>query len=276
MKRLKTWASGLLLVLIGVTAGMAGQGVTEQSPSRRVECGETDVISVKTKVRFTTLIVLPKEETILDFTCGDKEFWVVDGTKNLAYIKPAKTGARTNINLVTAAGNVYSFVLEEVSDRSGEAPDLKLFVAPKEDSVISAMKGEPRFVAAEEVVNFRDQVSIAKEEAREAALQAEQKFDARITRFLAEYPASLKFDYQFVAGKKPFFVSSIWNDGRFTYVRINAGELPAFYEIRDGKPNLVNFDFRDGVITVQKVVDGGYLSIGKAKLYFHRKETKQP
>jgi type IV secretory pathway VirB9-like protein len=53
-----------------------------------------------------TLIMLPKEEQILDFTCGDKDWWVINGTQNLAYIKPAKAGAQTNLNLITASGGI--------------------------------------------------------------------------------------------------------------------------------------------------------------------------
>jgi len=60
--------------------------------------------------------VLPKNEQILDFTCGDKEFWIVSGTQNFAYVKPAKVNFQTNLNLITASGNVYSFVLTEVSE----------------------------------------------------------------------------------------------------------------------------------------------------------------
>ena len=46
-----------------------------------VEYGDKDVVRLNTKLRYTTLIVLPKNERILDFTCGDKEFWVVSGTE---------------------------------------------------------------------------------------------------------------------------------------------------------------------------------------------------
>src|SRR5580704_2339060 len=76
--------------------------------TKTVQYGEKDVVKLKTKVRFTTLIVLPQTEQILDFTCGDKEFWVVNGNQNFAYVKPAKEGTTTNLNLVTAAGNIYS------------------------------------------------------------------------------------------------------------------------------------------------------------------------
>ncbi len=82
-----------------------------------VEYGERDVLRLKAKLRYTTLIVLPKNEQILDFTCGDKEFWIVNGTQNFAYVKPARANSQTNLNLITASGNVYSFVLNEISGR---------------------------------------------------------------------------------------------------------------------------------------------------------------
>ena len=88
---------------------------TPQS-AKVVSYGDRDIVPVKAKIRFTTLIVLPKQEQILDFTCGDKEFWIVNGSQNFAYVKPAKAGSQTNLNLITASGNVYSFVLSEVSE----------------------------------------------------------------------------------------------------------------------------------------------------------------
>ena len=39
-----------------------------------------------------------------------------------------------------------------------------------------------------------------------------------------------------------------------------------------GEPNLVQFDFKDGLYTVAKVLDNGYLAIGKKKLGFVRSE----
>ena len=41
-----------------------------------VAYGEKDIVKVKTKLRYTTLIVLPKNEQVLDYTCGDKEYVV--------------------------------------------------------------------------------------------------------------------------------------------------------------------------------------------------------
>lgn len=59
-----------------------------------IEYGDKDLVSVKTKVRFTTLLVLPKNEQILDFACGDKEFWVINGPKTLLISNPQRPAFR--------------------------------------------------------------------------------------------------------------------------------------------------------------------------------------
>ena len=101
-----------------------------QVGAKVIQYGEKDVVNVNAKVRYTSLIILPKNEQILDFTCGDKEFWIVNGSQNFAYVKPAKPGSHTNLNLITASGNVYSFVLAEVSETPNAEPDLKVFGFP--------------------------------------------------------------------------------------------------------------------------------------------------
>src|SRR6185369_230430 len=106
------------------------------------------------------------EERILDYSCGDKEFWIVNGTENLAYIKPAKEGSQSNLNLITVSGNIYSFLLVEISERSEILPDFKVFVEP-EESMIAAAGGAPRFVSAQVIDDYRQQVILAKEETRE-------------------------------------------------------------------------------------------------------------
>src|SRR5262249_23751419 len=151
-------------------------------------------------------------EEILDFACGDKEFWIVNGSQNLAYVKPAKPGSETNMNLITASGNIYSFVLVEVSESKGE-PDLKVFVEPKEESMITAV-GSRAFVSTRELDDYRKQIEIAKQETRQVKQGAQAAIDAGITKFLD----NVRFPYRFEAGKKPFFVRAMYNDDKFTYI----------------------------------------------------------
>jgi type IV secretory pathway VirB9-like protein len=233
-----------------------------------VEYGDKDVITIHTKIRYTTLIILPKNEQILDFTCGDKEYWVVNGNQNFAYVKPAKGGAQTNLNLVTASGNVYSFVLAEVSETRQTAPDLKVFVELKDDAMISAAGGAPRFVPAQVVDDYKQQVQIAKDETRQVKQAEQTAVDRGISKFLM----NVRFPYRFEAGKKPFYVRAMYNDDKFTYIQARPEETPTLYEIQDGKPNLIDFEYKDGVYEVHKILDRGYLAIGKQKLAFTREE----
>src|SRR5262249_12522714 len=96
------------------------------SRAKVVQVQRDDIVKVSAKIRYSTLIMLPSGDRILDFICGDKDFWIVTGVQNLAYVKPAKVGSQTNLTLVTASGNIYSFLLTEVSEVAGAVPDLKV------------------------------------------------------------------------------------------------------------------------------------------------------
>jgi Conjugal transfer protein len=191
----------------------------------------------------------------------------------LRLCKAAKPGSRTNLNLITASGNVYSFVLSEVTDAPDSEPDLKLFVEPKDESMLSAANGQPRFVTAQQVEDYRQQVEIAKTEARDAKQAAQTAIERETGQFRAEYPANLKFLYRFDTAKRPFNVSAMYTDGKFTYIQAHPEEPPALYELKDGKPNLIQFEFRNGTYVASKVLDSGYLAIGKQKLSFVRQES---
>jgi type IV secretion system protein VirB9 len=242
------------------------------SASRTVAYRDTDVVPIATRVRFSTLILLPKTERILDFTTGDKDFWAISGNENVAYVKPAKEHSQTNLNLITASGNVYSFVLTETSGHPETQPDLKVFVEAAEPKMAEAASAPPRFVAVSQIEDYRQQVQIAKEETREAKQAAQSTIDRSIEKFRGGYPTNLKFVYRIEREKRPFLVTAMYHDDRFTYIQARPQETPVVYELKDGKPNLINFDYRDGTYVVSKILDSGYLSVGKEKLSFKREE----
>jgi type IV secretory pathway VirB9-like protein len=239
--------------------------------SRTVTYHETDIIPVSTEIRYTTLVELPKEESILEVTCGDKEYWPVNWTGNLAYVKPAKPGGRTNINLITASGNVYSFLATEVSQDPNGHADLKIFVTPSDSSAVMAMKASPRFVPADSIAVYKKQAEAA--EAKLAAEQAAARQELAKERdaLRAQYPDTIKHDYAFSqGGKNPFHVTAIYHDDRFTYIEAAPEEAPSVYEVKDGKPSLIQYTFKQGRYTVPKILDSGYLRVGRSELKFHR------
>jgi type IV secretion system protein VirB9 len=237
--------------------------------SRRVRYSEQDVVALYGHVRFTTMIVLPPDERILDFICGDKEFWIVNGDENLAYVKPAKPGAQTNLNLVTASGHVYSFLLTEISDPRGRTADLKVYLDLADTSIsLTAPMAKPAFVSAQQLEDYRTQIELAQDAARRAATEA----DAKVAAYQSTYPVRLRFDYRVAVGQKPFLITAMYHDEKFTYIQAKAAEPPTLYEMKDDRPSLVDYVFTNGVYVVGKVLDSGYFAIGSKRLAFTRTE----
>lgn len=227
---------------------------------REVSASERSVIPLQTRLRYTTMIVLPDQEEILDVICGDRDFWVISATQNIAHVKPAKEGAATNLNLVTSSGSVYSFLL---SEKNG-SPDLKVYVSSDE----STHTGKRKYYSASQVEALEAELRAA----RTAVETAGRRADEAIAAYRQEYPTRLQFTYGSLKYEKPFLVRSIWHDGQFTYIKADASELPALYEMQDGKPSLVNFQVQQGTYVVPKVLDEGYLALGKARLAFAQRE----
>ena len=200
----------LLLVPVAVASlGAQAMGIREVSASSR------SLIPLNTKIRYTTMILLPDDEEILDVVCGDKDFWVISATQNIAHVKPAKEGAATNLNLVTASGTVYSFLLTEGKTAQ---PDLKLYVTADPNAV----HGKPKYYSAAQVSALESALT----ETRAAIETVQHRTDDAIAGFKQQYPAKLQFAYGTPKYEKPFLVRSIWHDGQFTYIKTDARELP--------------------------------------------------
>ena len=214
---------------------------------------------IHAKLKYTTLIEVPASEKIMEAATGDKEFWVVDVVGNFCFVHPAKAGIATNLNLITDKGNICSFTLQDVSD-SSVTPDLKVLIEPADHSSLVASFGPAQFVPAAQLEQSREQL---------AAVQA------HVTQVMDEYksayPLALKFDYAFHLNEAPFDVQSIFHDDKFTYIKTTAPEKFSVYDMKDGKPNLVNYELRDGTYIIPKVMDSGYLELGNKRMEFTRK-----
>ncbi len=244
-----------------------------EAAARVVKYSKEDIVPVRAKLRFSTLIVLPEDEEILDFTTGDKEFWVINGAHNLCYVHPAQAGIRSNLNLITASGHVYSFLLTEISNQPNAEPDLKIFVEPKEGSGIAVSTGLHGYVSVGEAEAYKKELETLRSQTADQIHAAQAQSAEQLNQFRSSYATKLQFDYPLdsKAGREPFLVSAIYHDDAFTYIKCAAREKPALYEIKDGKPNLISFQFENGVYIAPKIIDTGYLAVGKKKLPFARR-----
>ena len=234
-------------------------GTFAQESARTVQYHSQDIVPIRAKVKYTTLIELPMAEKIMEAATGDKEFWIVDVVGNFCFVHPAKQGISSNLNLITDKGNIYSFTLDDISSSSA-SPDLKVIVEPADHSAIVTSSGPPQFVPATQLEQSKQQL---------AALQAH--VEQAVDEYKSAYPIHLKFDYVYKPNEAPFDIQSIYHDDTFTYIKTNAPEKFSVYEMQDGKPNLVTYDLREGTYIIPKIMDSGYVELGKKRMEFTRK-----
>jgi type IV secretion system protein VirB9 len=174
-------------------------------------------------------------------------------------VHPAKAGISSNLNIITDKGNIYSFTLQDVSSTS-TIPDLKVLVEPADRSSIVAASGPPQFVPAAQLEQSKAQLSALQSHVNEA-----------VDEYKSTYQTQLKFDYVYRANEAPFDIQSIYHDDKFTYIKTNAPEKFSVYEMKDGKPNLISYDLREGTYVIPKVMSSGYVELGKKRMEFSRK-----
>jgi type IV secretory pathway VirB9-like protein len=246
-------------IIVTVVFAVPSIAAFGQESARTVQYHSQDIVAIRAKVKYTTLIELPAAEKIMQAATGDKDFWIVDVVGNFCFVHPAKQGIGSNLNLITDKGNIYSFTLQDISGSSAE-PDLKVIIEPADSSAIVAASGPAQFVSAAQLEQAKQQVT---------ALQSH--VEQAVDEYKSSYPTQLKFDYVYKTNQAPFDIQSIYHDDKFTYIKTNAPEKFSVYEMKDGKPNLVTYDLREGTYIIPKVMDDGYVELGKKKMSFTRK-----
>ena len=240
---------------------------------RTVKYSQKDIVPIRARIRFSTLIVLPQNEDILDFATGDKDFWIINGVHNLCYIHPAQSGIRTDLHLITSTGHVYSFLLTEIGNSPNVEPDMKVFIEPTDQSSVAASAATEGYVRAGEVEAYKKEIESLRTQTADQVRVAQLQSTEQVNKFRSEYAGRLRFDYEIdtKASKEPFLVNAIYHDDAFTYIQCAAQEKPALYEVKDGKPNLINFQVENGVYIVPKIIESGYLAVGKKKISFTKR-----
>ena len=271
--------TGARAALAGAVVAWAACGgpVAHAAAARHVEVTDDTVVEIAAKVRYTTVIVVPEDEEILSFVCGDSEYWGLEGSANVALLKPTARGVSTNVALITDSGRIYTLKAKE-----GGEPDLKVYLhrpVPETEGPerIGTPLEKPRFVPRSALADYADQANLARDQAREAKRRAQELLENGIEDFRRRYPGMLRFDYRLPpeAAGSPWHVRGMWNDQRFTYLVCDAPEAPALYEEKEGKPAMVAFDYEDGLYVARHVIGPGWLQVGKRRLKWRYEPPKE-
>ena len=243
----------------------------EPSAPRTVVVSEADTPPlIRAGLLQSTLILLPAEEKVATVFGGDTVNWVFDGghvASRFISVKPKTPNSTTDLHIVSDHGNEYTLQLREVSNDGDPHFDSKVFITPGDQAGKDKLAAMPVFVPASELDRAKQEAAAAKE-AQAAELKAE---NSKAEQYRSQYPGNLHFDYVWDQKRgRALGLVQIWRDDKFTYLRGQFQETPALYETKDKKGSLINFDFNDGLYTVPKQLDNGYLAIGKQKVEFHR------
>lgn len=270
-------------IIIVITCGLAftttAKAATDQPHRLQPNAPRTVVVLeadappvIRAGLLQSTLILLPDEEKVANVFAGDTVDWVFDGghvASRFISIKPKVANSSTDVHIVSDHGNEYTLQLREVSSDEDPHFDSKVFITPGDKAAKDKLADLPVFVPASELDKVKQEAAAAK-----AAETAERKAEEnKAEQYRSQYPGNLHFDYTWDQSKgKTLGLQQIWRDDKFTYLRGQFQETPALYEVKDKKPSLINFDYNNGLYTVPKELESGYLAIGKQRVEFHRTE----
>jgi len=274
MKRITLLLTASALSALAAEPSQTLPPLTPSAPRTVVVIESQTPPLVRAALLQSTLIVLPEQEKVATVFGGDTASWVFDGghvASRFVSIKPKIADSSTDVHIISDHGNEYTFQLKEISSDSDHHFDSKVFVQPGDRGSKEKLIQLPVFVPAAEVNDKLDRLRKELDEAKAAAEKERQEADKEAEQYRSTYPGKLHFDYAWdqKRGSK-LGLEEIWRDDKFTYLCGHFQEPPVVYELKDGKGSLINFDFANGLYTLPKMLDQGYLAIGKQRMDFRR------
>lgn len=269
---------------------VSGRAAEPANSTREVPYQTGDIVALDVQKGYVTLVELPEGEKAIAPICGDCKIasaegkiapdahgnWLVEALpeSNLVSISAWTAGSKTDVHILASSGRVYSFSLTEVSKTAAAHADMRvrLFNQQKEGTQSSLPVGL-RYVSASTADGYKAEAEQAKRALKEQQAASEQQIAATRDQARQQIEAAISHNYTWSENKKAtvnFGIKSIYDVDGFTVIEAHPQEAPALYEIRDGKDSLIQFTLVNGKYVAPKIINDGYLRVGKSKLTFHR------
>ena len=265
---------------LAVTAHASVPATAQQKAPRTVEVSAAAPPPViRTSLNESTLLELPAEEKVATVFGGNTDDWIFNAghvASRFISVKPKAAAAKstTNVHIISDHGNDYTLELQEVSGDPSASFDSTVFLVPADKEAQMKIAEAPVFVPVAEVKEKQDRLEKELAEAQAKATADHKMAQDAQEKYASTYPSNLHFDYSWDQSKaRALGVKQIWDDGKFTYIQGKFEEPPVVYELKDKKGSIINFDFANGLYTVPKLLQNGYVAIGKSKVEFHREEA---
>ena len=227
-----------LLFLVLVNSASAA----DVQPCREIHWQPYQLYTVTASLHQRTHIILP-EPIQGKPVPGSPQLWDIDGENIHLFIKPKNfgnnEGGQTTVTAVSTSNTSYDFVVKRVKDNAD------VCVRIVQDGGIDG--GQPNgWQSKLERENFslRSQINFQRQQVQAERSKGEQAtLDA-----LHAYRSQIYTRYEWKGGKSFFNesnVTDVWDDGRWTYVRINTDNkgLMQVTAIVQDKEELIEYDY---------------------------------
>lgn len=286
-RALQAWAPGLtVLVLLASTAPVMAQSTTAPSTPadprlREVVYDARAVVTVPVKRGTVSLIVLDEDELITDVAAGlggdcskPEATWCIaaqSGSRHL-FVKAKSTAVEPNNLAVVTDRRTHAFRFVVLGDQETRAPVYRLEVRAQRvlppNAVSPAPDAEALAAAAPALQNIALLQTLLRLQAQ-AAQQAASPSPAQLVAERLDTPPLLRnSDYSLAEGpgSADIVPSLVFDDGRFTYLRIAGNrELPSVFAVLgDGSETLVNTRMEGDLMVVDRVSRRLMLRAGNA------------
>jgi type IV secretory pathway VirB9-like protein len=199
---------------------------------------EGDVITVTASLNKATHITFPENNT--DVIVGNNELWDVDFTHNHVWIKPntvEKDGSATTVSYVGESNTSYEMYIKR---KTGNHPIC--YIVKKPEELVNKQSWNK--------VNKPDSPVVANRIAIERQRRATNQIIKQTRDALSKYRKSIFTGYLVNEGEGWFsnngeLVSSVYDDGRFTYIRVldDSRGLMSVFGMIDGKQELLESEY---------------------------------
>ena len=215
----------------------------EGEQCRLVNHEQHKFVRIKSRLHHGTHIELP-EVLVARPVTGNRDLWDVEGENRHIFVKPndagTKEGGSTTITAVSQSNRAYHFMVE----RSDDEFDLCVVITHDGEFLPEgAFSGFARR-ADEQTALYQERL-----DALQLRLDEEQQATAdRVSAALDEYRTQLFTDYDWKGGRAPYgkdLVSDVYDDGRFTYIRVrhNLEGAMSLFADNNGKEQFIEYRY---------------------------------
>lgn len=283
--------SVLTMAVLWFGVGAAGQAVAGPGGAsqhggmcRDIHWEPGEIIAIQSSMNVGTRVDLPAD-LVTDPVPGNKELWNVEGAADQVLIKPnsdAPQGQKTVVRAFTKDGNSFDIVAQRVENGGDDiCVSVRLDGQMISDEARSALEGVSRnrqlamasVAGAQQTEAMRQamlrQAESADEDKRKAVMEALRRFRYHVyTRYDWEQGSSFE---------TKGLVSDVYDDGRFTYIRLNSpnrGLLSIESEV-GGKTAIVPAKYDDayGMYQINGIYPSFTLRLDDAKLEVSRADS---